>query len=91
MADEREKLREALDQVQGQLDEVRRRDPQFAKNLEAMMGAARTALDGPPLRGEEHGSLMRRLGDSVHKYERSHPKLAAALGGIVDALAEIGI
>lgn len=91
MADERGKLREALDRLQSQIDEVRQRDPSLAANLEATIVEAKTALDLPPLRSEEHGSLIKRLGETVQSYEKSHPKLAAAVGGIVDALAEIGI
>jgi hypothetical protein len=91
MADERDKLRKALDRLQSQLDEVRQRDPSLAAKLEATIVDAQSALEGPALEPEEHGSLVKRLGETVQHYEQSHPKLAAALGGIVDALAEIGI
>jgi septal ring factor EnvC (AmiA/AmiB activator) len=91
MADERDRLREALDQVQSQLDDVRQHDPNLAANLEATVREAKAALERVPLRTAEHSSLVKKLGETIERYEKSHPKLAAALGGIVDALAEIGI
>lgn len=94
MADH-EKLRETLDQLRSQLDELRRRDPAVADQLAATIDEAQAVLSGTaPSAGESaapQGSLVDRLKDAVLEYEASHPSLAGNLGGIIDALGRMGI
>lgn len=94
MADH-EKLRETLDQLRSQLDELRRRDPAVADQLAATIDEAQAVLSGiAPNAGESaapQGSLVDRLKDAVLEYEASHPSLAGNLGGIIDALGRMGI
>jgi hypothetical protein len=94
MADH-EKLRETLDQLRSQLDELRRRDPAVAEQLAATIDEARAVLTGKSPSGREsaapHGTIVDRLKDAVLEYEASHPSLAGNLGGIIDALGRMGI
>jgi hypothetical protein len=89
MSDEHEKLREALDRLQSQLDEIRGAQPQVAEHLGTTLAEARALLEGQST--AKAGTLTERLSDAVLKYEASHPTLAMNLGSIVDALAQMGI
>lgn len=91
MAGEHDKMRETLDQLQAQLDELRQRDPAVAAHLDATIAQAKAALGGQSIQPAEHRSLVKRLSDAVLKYEASHPSLAGNLGSIIDALSGIGI
>lgn len=94
MADH-EKLRETLDQLRSQLDELRRRDPAVAEQLAATIDEAQAVLTGKSPGEHEtpapQGSIVDRLKDAVLEYEASHPSLAGNLGGIINALGRMGI
>jgi len=91
MAIEHEKLRATLEQLQAQLEEVRKLDPTIAAHLDATIAEARAALAGKPTPPAAQGSIVDRLSDSVLKLEVSHPSVAASLGNLIDALAQLGI
>ncbi len=91
MAEDRQRLEEALDKVQSQIDEVRAHDPAAAAHLESAVGEARGALQGQPLRPHAHRSIVDQLNAAVERYEADHPQLAANLGGLIDALSQMGI
>jgi hypothetical protein len=91
MASQRDKLRETLDQLQAQLEEVRKLDPAVAEHLGATICEARAVLDGAPTHPAKHRSIVDRLSDAVLKLEASHPSLAGNLGSIIDALGRMGI
>jgi prefoldin subunit 5 len=91
MADQHDSLRDALDELQRQLENLRQREPAVAAQLEATINQARTALEGQELAAGEQHSLVDRLSQAVQRYEASHPSLSANLGSIIDALAQMGI
>ena len=91
MAHEHDKLRESLAALQPQLDALRQRDPAAAANLDSMVSQALAALGQTRLEPDQGKSIIKRFSDAVQKYEASHPVLAANLGSIIDALAQIGI
>lgn len=90
MASDQDKLQEHLEQLQTQLDTLRRRDPVVAAALETALGEFKALLAGG-MAPAEHRSLVDRIGEIVLKYEASHPQLAGNLGAVVDALARMGI
>jgi chorismate mutase len=91
MADEHEKLRHTLDQLQSQLEEMRKLNPAVAESLQATIVEAREVLHGQPTVPVRHRSIIERLRQEVQKYEASHPSLAANLGSVIDALGQMGI
>ena len=91
MTSQHDKLRQALAQLQAQLDELRAVDPAVAEHLDSMIGQAQAVLAGRPTGGDEHRSMVEQLGDAVLKYEATHPTLAGNLGSVIDALAQMGI
>ena len=87
MADEQDKkLRETLNRLQAQVDELRQRDPTVAENLQATLSEARAVLGGGPGQQQVRRSLSERLSNAVLKYEGSHPAIALNLERIIDAL-----
>jgi hypothetical protein len=90
MTGEHDQLRQILDQLQAQLNEVRRLDPAVATHLESTIAEAKAALAGRPTPAA-HRSIVERLSDAMLKYEASHPALAGNLGSIIDALGRMGI
>jgi hypothetical protein len=91
MTDKQDKLRETLEQLAAQLDEIRKLDPAVAEHLIATIGEANAVLLGRPTRPEANRSIVKRLSDAILKYEASHPDLAVKLGSVVDALGQMGI
>ena len=91
MAEEHEKLQNALNQLQSQLDAVRQLDPAVAERLAATLAEAKVALSGKPTPPAAQRSIVERLSDAVLQYEASHPELAGNLGSIIDALGRMGI
>jgi hypothetical protein len=88
---EPDKLRRTLEELRTQLDELAKRDPEVAAELELTISEAQAALGKPPLRQPQDTSLMERLTDAVKEYEATHPALAGNLGSIIDALGRMGI
>jgi len=91
MASEHDKLRETLDQLAAQLDEMRKLDPAIATHLETTIAEAKSALSGRGFEPADHRSIIQELSDAVLKYEASHPTLAGNLGSVIDALGRMGI
>ena len=91
MADQHEKLRQTLDQLQSQLEEMRRLNPAVAESLQATIAEARQVLRGQSTVPQRHQSIVDRLRQEVLKYEVSHPNLAGNLGSVIDALGQMGI
>ena len=81
MTSEEDKTREALDELETQLDDLRRRDPQMTARLEATIQQAKDALAEGSLHPHEHRSLVVQLTGAVRDYEAVHPKLAGNLVG----------
>lgn len=91
MTEQHDKLRQALENLGSQLDELRALDPQVADHLDANLSQARDVLAGRPVEKTEHHSSLEQLQDAVLKYEASHPRLSEYLGSVIDALGQMGI
>jgi hypothetical protein len=91
MSGQHDKLRSALEQLQGQLDEMRAVDPGVAAHLDSTIDQAKAVLAGRPTEEAEQRSLSAQLKDAVLKYEVEHPTLAGSLGSVIDALGQMGI
>lgn len=86
-----EKLRQALEDLQSQLAEMRTIDPAVAEHLEATIAEARSVLAKESAPAEEHEGVADSFGEALRNYEASHPTLAGNLRSVIDALAQIGI
>ncbi len=86
-----EKLRQALEDLQARLAEMRTLDPAVAEHLETTIAEARTVLAKEAPAAEEHEGMADTFGEALRNYEASHPTLAGNLRSVIDALAQIGI
>jgi len=86
-----EKLRQALEDLQSRLAEMRTIDPGVAEHLEATIAEARGVLAKESAVTEEHEGVADSFGEALRNYEASHPMLAGNLRSVIDALAQIGI
>ncbi|HTM52963.1 MAG TPA: DUF4404 family protein [Pirellulales bacterium] len=91
MADDRDKLRDALDRLQKELEELRKLNPGVGAQLDETIDEARATLEGKSPDLKRHSTLIERLSNAMLDYEASHPSLAGNLGGLIDALANMGI
>lgn len=83
------KIRELLEQLQGELDQV---DPQDAKGrelLENITTDINSLLQDPNIQTDE--SVLQRLQDSIDHFNIEHPKLTMALSEILSILSNAGI
>ena len=59
-------------------------------SVEALLAQIRADIDAVMDRSAPH-SLGERLGGAVERFEATHPRLAAAMGAVIDQLANIGV
>lgn len=98
MADDRHDLRATLTELHRQLAAAKSLDPESEAMLRQVVADIEQALsrrlggaEPLPAGATSQRSLARRLGDAARGFEATHPTLSAALGGVADALAQIGI
>lgn len=95
----REKLELTLSELQAELAELGELDAPVRDRLQTTLGEIRRALARPhggedrPIVGEENSphSLAERLNDATRELESTHPELSTTLGGVIHALAQMGI
>lgn len=81
-------LHETLIELHQQLDRVGALDPALREELRATIEEIRARIDA----GEEaERPLAERVSDLMLRFEAEHPALADAVGGVVRALARLGI
>lgn len=83
------KIRELLEQLQGELDQV---DPQDAKGrelLENITTDINSLLQDPNIQTDE--SVLQRLQDTIDHFNLEHPTLTMALSEILSILSNAGI
>jgi hypothetical protein len=99
MATSREKLQATLTDLQAELADLDEVDAQVRGRLQTTLAEIRAALarpdggEGRPIAGEENAphSLAERLNDATRELESTHPELSTTLGGVIHALAQMGI
>ena len=86
------RLRERLDELHGELSQTKSVDAESREALVDLLDDIRELLERDDEgTSEPRDSLSQRLSATTHDFEESHPKLAEALGRVVDALANLGI
>lgn len=84
----RERLRETLNDLHGELERTDADDPEARERVRAAAEALDAWLEGAE---EPDDSLGDRLREAVARFEGEHPTLAATLQRVVDALSDLGI
>jgi hypothetical protein len=92
-----EKLQATLDALHSELDAINELDEATREQLrttiaeiQAALGR-RTARDQSAATPTDDQSLAERLNDATRGLESTHPELATNLGGVIHALAQMGI
>jgi hypothetical protein len=85
-------LRERIQELLGELDQVEAADPDARDRLAAVLEDIRTAVEDT---GEEESesseSLLERLNEAARQFEESHPTLVAMVGRVAESLSNLGI
>jgi hypothetical protein len=86
------RLRERLDELHKELEQTDSVDAEARQSLGRVLEEIQALLERPEGEApESHLSLSERLAEATQNFEESHPRLAEALGRVVDALANLGI
>lgn len=89
---ERAKLTETLEAVHRELASSEQVDPQARDLLQELLGDIQRLLDEPSgARAREDEGLGDRVTDVAATFEADHPRLAATVRQVIDALATMGI
>jgi len=81
-----QELRRTLKDLHRELSEVGEVDA----DLERLLSEIRTDIENVMDRPSQN-SLSERLSDAVGRFEVSHPRLAGAMGAVIDQLARMGV
>ena len=85
-------LREHLEELHSELASTEAVDDRSRELLGEVLGDIQTLLDrSGPDQDQEPEGLVERLRDATRQFEETHPKLAAAVGRVVNALSNLGI
>ncbi len=87
------RVRETLDELGRQIRAARTLGEGEREELDRLVGEIEARLDrgASGEEGAEEPSLLQRLTEAAERFEASHPRLAEAVGRVVDALAALGI
>ena len=88
---EREALRNTLDRLHRELAQSGPIDSALRQDLERALDEIREVVERAPRQDDAPHPLRERLEELAVRFEQSHPVLTDALGGVVRALAAMGI
>lgn len=83
------KIRELLEQLQGELDQIAPQDKKGRELLENITTDINNLLQESNTQVEE--SVIKRLQDTIDHFNIEHPKLTMALSEIMSILSNAGI
>lgn len=83
------KIRELLEQLQGELDQIGPQDAKGRELLENITTDINSLLQDPNIKTDE--STLQRLQDTIDHFNIEHPKLTMALSEILSILSNAGI
>jgi len=81
-----QELRRRLEELHRELSEVGEVDA----DLERLLAEVRTDIENVMDRPDPN-SISGLLSEAVERFEASHPRLASAMGAVIDQLARIGV
>jgi hypothetical protein len=88
---ERDALRQTLDRLHAELETAGPIDASLRSDLERALEEIREVVERQARRDDAPHPLRERLEELAVRFEQSHPVLTDALGGVVRALAAMGI
>ncbi len=83
------KIRELLEQLQGELDQIGSQDVKGRELLENITADISSLLQDTDIQTDE--SILKSLQDSIDHFNIEHPKLTMALSEIMSILSNAGI
>ncbi|MBK8781743.1 MAG: DUF4404 family protein [Anaerolineales bacterium] len=83
------KIRELLEQLQGELEQVSPQDKKGRDLLENITADINSLLQDPNVETDE--SVLQRLQDTIDHFNIEHPTLTMALSEIMSILSNAGI
>ncbi len=85
-------LREHLEELQSELTGAAALDEASRRLIDSVLRDVQELLDRtePAASHEPHG-LVERLRDATRQFEKSHPRVSAAVGRVMDTLSNLGI
>jgi hypothetical protein len=83
-------LRQMLEQLHSELQHTDTIDDRSRELLRSVLGDIEDLLERKQ-KGPQHESIIERLREAVGAFEKTHPTLTVAIGGVADALAKMGI
>jgi len=86
-----DKLRAKVSELEHALNKSNISDAEMRRELEETVQEIRSALDESGPSEAQRRSQIKRLNDSLVKFEAQHPALTLILGHLVDTLAMMGI
>lgn len=85
-------LRERIQELLGELDQVEAADPDARDRLAAVVEEIRSAVENSGEDGSKaDDSLLERLNEATRHFEESHPTLTAMVGRVAESLSNLGI
>ena len=85
-------LRERIQELLGELDQVEIDDSEARARLESVLADIRSAVDDSAAEerdGDE--SLLERFNEAARHFEESHPTLTSLVGRVAESLSNLGI
>lgn len=86
-----EELNRRLEALHRELGAAAELDEETRKNVQALMADISRLLDGTARNDDRVGSPIEAVESQIRAVEVQHPRLAAALGRVVDMLSGMGI
>jgi DNA repair exonuclease SbcCD ATPase subunit len=84
-------LRQMLQQLHTELQRADTIDDRSRELLRSTIGDIEELLERRQKRATQSESIIERLREAVRAFEKTHPTLTEAIGGVADALARMGI
>ena len=84
-------LRHMLEQLHTELQRADTIDDRSRALLHSVLGDIEDLLARKQKPGTQPESIIARLREAVRAFEKTHPTLTDAIGGVADALARMGI
>lgn len=91
MAQDRERLKASLTELETQLASLENVDPAVQQRLRRTIADIEAMLDEPASAEPQEATFAERLSEGVNHFEATHPNLSGMIGSVIDALGRMGI